>query len=163
MEGHLMKRVLFVCMGNICRSPTGEGIFKKHLQTRGASEGVDVDSAGTIGFHAGKPADPNMRAAAASKGYELTSISRQVTADDFNEFDWIIAMDRDNLADLRSIQNSVSGDGLAHLCLLSDFLDDDWPTDVPDPYGGGESGFHYVVEMIESACPKMHDEILSND
>lgn len=147
-------------MGNICRSPTGEGIFKKHLEDRGSQEKAFVDSAGTIGYHAGKPADHRMKLAAAEKGYQLTSISRQVTSEDLVEFDLVIAMDRENLSDLKLLSSSMSGQQLAPLRLLSHYLGQEWPTDVPDPYYGGEAGFHYVVEMIESACDGIYNELL---
>lgn len=140
-------------MGNICRSPTGEGIFRKMIDDQELTDFVRIDSAGTIGYHAGKPADFRMRQAAAAKGYRLDSESRQVTVDDFVEFDLIIAMDRENLSDLKSLRRQVTEENIAELKLLSDFLGDQWPTDVPDPYYGGEDGFQYVVEMIEDACP----------
>ncbi|MCA9105066.1 MAG: low molecular weight protein-tyrosine-phosphatase [Pirellulaceae bacterium] len=143
------RRVLFVCMGNICRSPAGEGVFRALVEREGLSHLIDIDSAGTIGYHSGKPADARMRQAASTRGYDLTSISRQVRAWDLDEFDLVIAMDRDNLADLQSLSPSPK----AHVCLLSDFLEPRWPRDVPDPYYGGEPGFHEVLDMIEAACP----------
>ena len=150
-------------MGNICRSPTGEGIFKKHLEDRGSDDKVFVDSAGTIGYHAGKPADARMQSAAGQKGYQLTSISRQVTRGDLNEFDLVIAMDRENYSDLQHLKRNSDSPTSATIKLLSDYLGGDWPTDVPDPYYGGDDGFHYVVEMIESACDGIHDELLGSE
>lgn len=138
-------------MGNICRSPTAEGVFRKLIEDTAEifqSEWV-IDSAGTIGYHEGSPADRRMKAAAAKRDYSLDSISRKVVMDDFSKFDLIVAMDRDNLDDLKRL----SSDGPADLKLLSEFLDDSWPTDVPDPYYGGADGFDYVVDMIEAACP----------
>ena len=149
-------------MGNICRSPTGEGIFRKHVEDQGALEDVFIDSAGTIGYHAGKPADHRMRSAAQSKGYQLDSISRQVIAEDLSTFDLVIAMDRDNLDDLIRLRESMSFECTAAIKLLSDFLGEEWPTDVPDPYYGGDAGFQYVVEMIESACPRIYTELLAD-
>ena len=143
------KSVLFVCMGNICRSPTAEGVFEKLVSDKGLQSRVRLDSAGTIGFHAGKPADSRMQVAAAEKGYQLNSVSRKVTVDDFSDFDLIVAMDRENFSDLSELMPDPSR---AELKLLSDYLGDEWPTDVPDPYYGGESGFTYVVEMVEEAC-----------
>lgn len=156
-----MKRILFVCMGNICRSPTGEGVFRKHVEDLRTDQEVFVDSAGTIDYHVGKPADRRMQAAARQRGYRLESIARQVQANDLLTFDLVIAMDRENLADLQRLRDSLTTECKATLALLSDFLGDEWPTDVPDPYNGGDAGFRYVVEMIESACPRIHDKLLS--
>lgn len=153
-----LKRVLFVCMGNICRSPTGEGVFKAVVERAGLSHRIEIDSAGTIGYHTGKPADARMRRAAAARGYDLTSISRQVKAWDLDEFDLVIAMDRENLADLRTLSANPS----AHVCLLSDFLDARWPQDVPDPYYGGDAGFQEVLDMIEAACPSILAKLIPN-
>ena len=154
-----MKKVLFVCMGNICRSPTGEGIFRKLVEDRGLLDDVHVDSAGTIGYHAGASADRRMQQAASARGYSLESISRQVTAGDLTHFDLVIAMDRENLQDLQRL-GSENRDA-SNVRLLSDFLGDHWPSDVPDPYYGGASGFDYVVEMIEEACPPILEELLA--
>ena len=95
--------VLFVCMGNICRSPAAEGVFRHYVEQQGAAENFHIDSAGTIDYHSGKPADPRMREAAADRGYTLTSISRQVTPEDPEDFDLIVAMDRDNLWELKHL------------------------------------------------------------
>ena len=154
-------------MGNICRSPTAEGVFRKLLEkfnqeTNKAASltelGWLIDSAGTIGYHEGSPADHRMKTSAAKRGYHLDSISRKVVMDDFLKFDLIIAMDRDNLTDLKSMANSER----AEIRLLSDFLGDDWPTDVPDPYYGGADGFNYVVDMIESACPAILKRLIDS-
>ena len=154
-------------MGNICRSPTAEGVFRKLLEKHNeetdkaanlTEPGWLIDSAGTIGYHEGSPADRRMKASAAKRGYDLDSISRKVVLDDFLKFDLIIAMDRDNLTDLKAMANS----GPAELKLLSDFLGDDWPTDVPDPYYGGADGFDYVVDMIESACPAILNKLIDS-
>lgn len=158
-------KLLFVCMGNICRSPAAEGIMKKHLENDQAlADSVTVESAGTIGFHSGKPADERMRQAAASRGYHLDSIARQIQPEDFFEYDRIIAMDQENFYRLLLTENQLkeSGDGdkiRARVQLLSDFLDDSWPTDVPDPYYGGADGFEYVLDMIEAACPTIRNDV----
>lgn len=145
------KRVLFVCMGNICRSPTGEGVMQSVVEGADVELAIEVDSAGTIGYHAGNPADSRMKKAAAQRGYQLDSISRQVSRQDLETFDLVIAMDRDNLADLQALHPSPTAD----VKLLSDFLDDSWPVDVPDPYYGGSRGFEEVLDMIEAACPEI--------
>jgi protein-tyrosine phosphatase len=140
---------LFVCLGNICRSPTGEGVLQHAVAASPWSEVITIDSAGTIGYHQGRPADPRMQRAAARRGIELTSRARQVQAADLDRFDLVVAMDRENLADLQRLHPNPK----ARVCLLSEFLDDRWPHDVPDPYYGGEDGFEYVLDMIQAACP----------
>lgn len=143
-------RVLFVCMGNICRSPAGEGVFADAVEKRGLADRFEIDSAGTIGYHAGELADRRMRQAAEARGYLLESRARQVVGADLEEFDVIIAMDSQNLSDLRALAKDQRQDSKLHL--LSDFLSgDDFPKDVPDPYYGGLAGFETVLDMVESA------------
>ena len=149
--------VLFVCMGNICRSPAAEGVFRHYVEQQGAAGDFYIDSAGTIDYHSGKPVDPRMRQAAASRGYALTSISRQVIPEDLDEFDLIAAMDRDNLWYLEEL----AGGPQAHIRLLGSFLPEghDEPgqaPEVPDPYYGGSQGFEDVLDMLERACPGIH-------
>lgn len=153
-------RVLFVCMGNICRSPTGEGVFRHYVMEQGYAATIGIDSAGTIGYHAGNPADARMREAAARRGYRLDSIARAVTQDDLLDFDLVVAMDHDNLDDLLRL----SGAEAANVRLLGAFLPD-VETDtqapaVPDPYYGGSAGFEHVIDMIENACPALLDHCL---
>ena len=148
--------VLFVCMGNICRSPAAEGVFRHYVEQQGAAENFFIDSAGTIDYHSGKPADPRMREAAADRGYTLTSISRQVTPEDPEDFDLIVAMDRDNLWELKHL----AGGPRPGLRLLGSFLPEhqgrpEQTAQVPDPYYGGPQGFEVVLDMIERACPGM--------
>lgn len=152
------RRVLFICMGNICRSPTAEGVLAHLVTERGLQDDVVVDSAGTDAYHVGEGADPRMQAAARNRGYDLTSIARQVTRNDFNTFDLVIAMDRDNLRRLEGL----AGGHPPHLHLLSDFLpeSDDDTVDVPDPYYGGSQGFETVLDMIEAASPAILDSLL---
>lgn len=146
--------VLFVCMGNICRSPAAEGVFREYISRSGHDGLIDVDSAGTIDSHAGSPADPRMRKAASARGYRLDSIARQVRTADIENFDLVIAMDHDNLAALQKISSGPSG----HIRLLGSFIGDPGTSvagipAVPDPYYGGDDGFEKVLDMIESACP----------
>ncbi len=145
----MSQQVLFVCLGNICRSPTGEAVLNRSIATLGVD--VQVDSAGTIAAHVGHRADPRMRAAGEARGYRFDSRARQVTADDLRpgRFDYVIAMDRENLQDLRRLAAAETD----HIVLLSDFLDSSWPRDVPDPYYGGPDGFEQVLDMIEAAVP----------
>ncbi|REJ76871.1 MAG: low molecular weight phosphotyrosine protein phosphatase [Acidobacteria bacterium] len=149
-----MKRVLFVCLGNICRSPTAEGVFRHWLESRGDAAGassIEVDSAGTSAHHVGEPADPRMRESASRRGYDLSSRARQVRREDFDRFDRIVAMDRDNLRALEAFGAARPG----QLRLFSHYLAEapgSWPVDVPDPYYGGAEGFETVLSMVEAGC-----------
>lgn len=156
--------VLFVCMGNICRSPTGEGVFRALVEKRGLSDKIEIDSAGTIGHHTGHPADARMQEAARRRGYSLDSRARQVTPKDLQRFDLVIAMDRANYDDLLPLAADEAQQ--KRVRLLGEFLPgnasvsrDEVP-DVPDPYYGGAAGFERVLDMIESACPAILDTLL---
>ena len=157
-----MKAVLFVCMGNICRSPAGEGVLAHLVAEHDLGHLIEVDSAGTHGYHVGERADRRMRAAAARRGYDLSSRSRQVTTGDLERFDLVLAMDRENRSDLQALGRDRPGSG-DRIRLFSDFLSDVWPVDVPDPYYGGEQGFETVLDMIEAACPDILDTLLTGD
>ena len=148
--------VLFVCMGNICRSPAAEGLFRSLVEDRGLDQRIGVDSAGTLAYHAGERPDPRMRRAAARRGYELDGRARQVHDRDFQSHDLIIAMDRDNLRDLRA----AAGPRQDRLRLLSDFLPPGSPVDVPDPYYGDGDGFERVLDMVEDACPEILERLM---
>ena len=154
-------RVLFVCMGNICRSPTGEGVFQHYVETSGYNDVILVDSAGIIDYHAGSPADARMRAAASRRGYALNSIARQVVPDDIDAFDLIVAMDLDNLMGLQELAKGPR----EHIRMLGTYLDgagtNDLARSVPDPYYGGAQGFEEVLDMIERACPRLLDHCLA--
>ncbi|TWT73192.1 low molecular weight protein-tyrosine-phosphatase [Allorhodopirellula solitaria] len=149
------KSVLFVCLGNICRSPTGEGMLTHALAESGLSDAITVDSAGTAGYHIGKPADARMQRAAERRGVALHSRARQLSARDLQAFDLVIAMDRENQAGIEGLRSPAGGEERAEIRLLSTFLDDSWPVDVPDPYHGDAAGFEYVVDMIAAACPEV--------
>jgi len=153
------RSILFVCLGNICRSPAAEGLFRRLVTERGLDDRVRVDSAGTSGYHAGEPPDTRMRGAAAARGIRLIGHARQVRPHDFTEFDLIVAMDRINHRDLLRI----AGERGSSVRLLSEFLPDGWPADVPDPYYGGEEGFERVLEMIDAACEPMLAHLLGSD
>lgn len=149
-------RVLFVCLGNICRSPTAEGVLLHKLREAGLADQVRVDSAGTGDWHVGKAPDARTRVAAQRRGYDLSALrARQVAADDFARFDLILAMDESNLANLGRLR---PGDGLAELDLFLRryelALDE-----VPDPYYGGEAGFEQVLDLVEQACDALIVEI----
>lgn len=143
-------RILFVCMGNICRSPAGEGVLAHLVAAAGLSDRVKIDSAGTIGMHAGSPADPRMRAAAAQRGYDLASRARQVTAEDLDAFDLILTMDEDNR---RGVLALATTDAQRHrVRSFCSFCEKHSKTEVPDPYYGGSQGFEEVLDLLEDGC-----------
>ena len=146
-----MKSVLFICLGNICRSPTAEGVFRKLVSDAGMEDEFDIDSAGTMGYHTGAVADRRMRAAAQRRGYTLDSIARRIEADDFARFDWIVAMDDSNYRDLLAM-NPGSG---ANIVRMHDYCEHHNVTEVPDPYYGGEEGFIEVIDILEDACANL--------
>ncbi|GAB5404266.1 MAG: low molecular weight protein-tyrosine-phosphatase [Aureliella sp.] len=152
------KSVLFVCLGNICRSPAAEGVLQSLIDQRNLADLVFVDSAGTSSYHIGEPADKRMRAAAKNRSIELTSRSRMVSSRDLTKFDLVIAMDRSNYRELEAM---VSGAGRGNVRLLSDYLEGDWPDEVPDPYYGGDEGFEQVLDMLAAACPVLLDELMA--
>lgn len=151
----MTKKILFVCLGNICRSPAAEGVMQSLIHRSDVD--AQVDSAGTSSFHIGEPADKRMRAAAERRGYSLTSRSRMVNRRDISEFDLVIAMDRKNYREL----SLLFGSSNKKLSLLSDFLGDTWPRDVPDPYYGDGEGFETVLDMLEAACPSILESLHS--
>jgi len=154
--------VLFVCMGNICRSPTGEGILRHHARDRGLDGSVRIDSAGTIAHHEGEPPDRRMIRFAAERGYDLSGqTARQVAAVDLESFDLVVAMDEDNQRDLLALAGDP--DAQRRVRLLSSFLPAGAPTDVPDPYFGGDRGFHEVIDMIEQAVGPILDHLTAGD
>jgi len=147
-------RILFVCLGNICRSPTAEAVMLGLIEEEGLGDQVRVDSAGTGNWHVGNRADPRAIATAASRGVELTSRARQVTGSDFDEFELIIAMDRSNFEDLVEMQGSDPG----KVKLLREYAGDA-DTDVPDPYFGGDDGFEEVLDIVERNCRVLLAEV----
>jgi len=141
--------VLFVCMGNICRSPTAEGVFRKMVSDAGLEERIIADSAGTHAYHSGEGPDRRGVEAAERRGYSLQGLrARRVRNSDFDEFDYILAMDNDNLSKLYEVAEDGHG-GKLHLFL--DFADSAVLTEVPDPYYGGLAGFERVLDLVEEA------------
>lgn len=142
-------KILFVCLGNICRSPTAEGVFQKKLEETKLDNIVQIDSAGTAGWHIGKSPDPRSTQAAAERGYSMSHLkSRQVSSNDFHHFDYILAMDEDNLADLLEVKPTGAK---ARVELFLDYAQDTSYTEVPDPYYGNEDGFSTVLDLVENA------------
>lgn len=142
-------RVLFVCLGNICRSPTAHGLFEARVRARQLDDRIAVDSAGTAAWHVGCPPDPRSVEAAYERGYALDHLrARQVQPEDFAQFDYILAMDLENLANLEAMRPA---DFAGHLGLFLSFAEGFEEFEVPDPYHGGPQGFEQVLDLIEAA------------
>ena len=142
--------VLFICMGNICRSPTAEGVFRHLVEQQGLSGTIVTDSAGTHDYHIGAAPDARSRAAAARRGYDLSSLrARQVAPEDFRRFDYLLAMDDDNLSLLR---RSCPEHYRGRLRLFLEFAHNVELREVPDPYYGGGQGFETVLDLAENAA-----------
>jgi len=143
-------RVLFCCMGNICRSPMAQGVFENLIGREGLSEAIEVDSAGTHAYHVGKAPDERAQATARARGIEMGGQrARQFSRDDFGAFDYVLAMDRGNL---EILQGSCPEEHLEKVRLYLDFAAERPEEEVPDPYYGGQSGFDQVLELVETAA-----------
>jgi len=152
-------RILFICMGNICRSPTAEGVFRRLVQERAPHLPLEIDSAGTHDYHVGDPPDPRAVAAAARRGIDLRSLrARQVSDDDFESFDLILAMDRLNYVTLLERAPDVLHERNR---LFMDYARDTSAKDVPDPYYGGPLGFEQVLDLAEEAAAGLLDEVMA--
>lgn len=151
-------RVLFVCMGNICRSPAAEAVMRKLIEDRDLTETVIIDSAGTLDYHTGRPSDPRICTAGTRRGYRFDHLARQVRTADFQEFDYILAMDRDNLENLEKLRSGRSA--RAELSLLLSHCQNDGTCEVPDPYYGGNEGFEHVMDLVEAGCTALLDKIV---
>jgi protein-tyrosine phosphatase len=151
--------VLFVCTGNICRSPTAEGVFRAQAKARGVLDSLRIDSAGTHDYHVGEWPDPRAIQHAARRGYDLTALrARQVVRTDFVEFDHILAMDRGHLRILQAIEPAGA---TARLALLLDYSESRKGLDVPDPYYGGGRDFEAVLDMVEEASARLLDALVA--
>lgn len=149
------RRVLFVCMGNICRSPTAEGVFRKLLAEQAPELDVQIDSAGTHGYHAGAPPDPRACRAAERRGVDLKPLrARQVTAADFAHFELVLAMDEQNL---EFLLEACPAEHRSRIRLFLEFAPRLTRRDVPDPYYGGSSGFEHVLDLVEEAAAGLLD------
>ncbi len=141
-----MNKILFVCLGNICRSPAAEGVFIHLLKERGVFENFYVDSAGTSSYHNGEKADSRMLKAAESRGIDLPSMSRQVLESDFKDFDLIVAMDKKNFRDL--LHMCPKSIDMSKIKMMTDFKQKMSHEEVPDPYYGGPKGFDEVMDLV---------------
>ena len=150
-------KVLFVCMGNICRSPTAEGVFRKKVAEAGLSAAVEIESSGTHAYHVGAAPDPRARTAAGERGYDLAGlVGRQVEERDFEHYDYLLAMDQDNLHHL----HRRCPENYRHkLGLFMSFSKRFASQEVPDPYYGGPKGFDLVLDMVEDACHGLLNEV----
>ena len=152
-----MIKVLFVCLGNICRSPTAEGVFRALVEREGLADRIGIDSAGVGSWHIGQSPDRRAQAAAKLRGIDLSSQrGRQVKAQDFERFDYVIAMDSDNHRDLGDLCPAGGEDRLHKLLQFAPQLG---RADVPDPYYGGDNGFDIVLDLIEAASVGLLDDI----
>lgn len=155
------QRILFVCLGNICRSPAAEGVFLHLLAREGLEDRFVVDSAGTGGWHVGRPADRRMRAAAERRSIHLPSRARQLDRGDLLSFDRILTMDDDNLRAVRSLARELAS-GSADLALIEPMTSHCrrcQAREVPDPYYGGDEGFEQVLDLLEDACEGLLDSL----
>ncbi len=145
-----MINVLFVCLGNICRSPSGEGVFRALVKEDGLEQDFFIDSAGTSAYHAGDGADNRMKRHASRRNIQLTSLSRQLVRKDFEKFDIILAMDGNNYEEILSLDRK--SEYRNKISMMTDYstLYKNW--DVPDPYYGGEAGFEEVLNILEESC-----------
>ena len=153
-----MIKVLFVCTGNICRSPAAEGIFKKFVWDANLENDISVDSAGTIGYHSGELPDARMRKHASARGYNLDSRARQFNPkNDYEEFDYIITMDNYNYADLIQLDHKKLHKNKIYK--MADFISDKNLNEVPDPYYGGAEGFEFVIDILEDGTKNLLTKI----
>lgn len=156
-RGTAQLRVLFVCTGNICRSPTAEGVFRHLVNAENLHQHVDVDSAGTTGYHVGEEPDHRSMRAAAQRGYDLTGLrARQLAVSDFVEFDYLLAMDREHKAIL---ERSAPDEHRDKVAMFLDFSQKYGGHEVPDPYYGGGQGFEFVLDMIEDGAAGLMEDI----
>ena len=150
--------VVFVCLGNICRSPLAESMFRELVRRRGVDDRFEIDSAGTAGYHIGHPPDARSVETARARGLEVSGSARQLVGEDLDRFDLIIVMDGENLSNVERLRAS-SGGGAARVHLLREW-DPEGRGDVPDPYYGGARGFDEVHDIVERSCEALLDDLL---
>lgn len=153
-------RLLFVCLGNICRSPAAEGIMKKLVKDAGLEDTIEIDSAGIMGYHEGELPDARMRRHASRRGYILDSYSRPVRVKDFFNFDLIIGMDNHNIEDLK--EKAPDLDSVAKIHQMTEYARELTHDYVPDPYYGGDAGFELVLDILEDACAGLLKQLTSS-
>ena len=156
----MVKKILFVCLGNICRSPAAEGIFKQKIKDRDLENLFVVDSAGTGGWHVGNLADRRMREAALSRGIELTSRSRKIDDNDLYEFDHILVMDKDNLNAVKSLIKDHTYPIKSKIKLILSYSKKSQLDEVPDPYYGAQNGFERVLDLLDDAIDELLDSLI---
>ena len=150
--------LIFVCLGNICRSPAAEGIMKKMIEDEGLSDRISVDSAGTSNWNEGNTPDERMRLHGSKKGYDFDSVARTFRSSDFDKFDYILVMDNNNYMNVKRLAKSEEDESKIHR--MTDFSIDYSDHDhVPDPYYGGDDGFNLVMSLLEDACKGLLNEI----
>ena len=159
MSNKEKKRILFVCLGNICRSCTAEEVMRTILRREGLDKAIEVDSAGLISYHQGEQADPRMRAHASRRGYHITHLSRPVRMSDFEEFDLILGMDDSNISRLRELAPSLEAEEKIHR--MTEYCTRIPAAHVPDPYYGGAQGFENVIDILEDACEGVLERVKS--
>ncbi len=150
-------QVLFVCMGNICRSPAAEGVFRQRVEESGLADQISCDSAGTIDFHRGQAPDPRVRATGKERGFEITGRARQVSRSDLGRFDLVLVMDHDNLDDVRALDET--GQYQEKVQLFCDYVTESSEREVPDPYYGGQAGFEKVFDLLEDGAEQLLNSI----
>ena len=152
-------KILFVCLGNICRSAAAEAVMKKLATEQGVAGKFQIDSAGLINYHEGEPADPRMRAHAARRGYTIDSISRPVRTSDFYDFDLIIGMDDRNIDELKRKAPDLNTEKKIHR--MTEYANSKLYDHVPDPYYSGAEGFELVLDLLEDACKGLLDHCIA--
>ena len=156
----MKKKILFVCLGNICRSPAAEGVFKQKVKDRDLEKLFEVDSAGTGSWHVGNLADPRMRETALSRGIELTSRSRKIEESDLYEFDHILVMDNDNYSAVKSLIKDNMRPINSKIELILSYSKNSRLVEVPDPYYGGKDGFDEVLDLLDDAIDGLIDSLI---
>lgn len=155
-----MIKVIFVCLGNICRSPSGEGVFRALVAKQHLEDTFLIDSAGTAAYHTGERADGRMRKHAEKRGIKLTSRARQFQLEDFENFDYIICMDKSNYRNIQTLDTQNRYDD--RIFMMTDFAQKMSFKEVPDPYYGGADGFELVLDILEDACEGLLGKLLSD-
>ena len=149
--------ILFICLGNICRSSAAEEVMRQQVLKAGLGKKIKLDSAGLIDYHEGELSDPRMSRHAQRRGYHLTHLSRPIRRQDFDKFDWIIGMDENNIRQLQRLAPSAEAQG--KIRRMTDFCQKYQVDTVPDPYYGGDQDFEYVLDVLEDACEGLLQEI----